>query len=189
MKKNKGYTLVEMLIVIAIMAIVSGMAFVTIGIIYQAKYNTAIETFHSQLDSVWIKTKSLSEANKDKKPLCLLIKENTDSSDDVKDGCYELILGFRDGTKFTEKEVISTLTEIIDIKFTATSNEQKINTLTVLPKTPGGASETLSDPMVVEFNKSDGAVRYGAGTYEFIYNERVVGNVYLDEMTGNHYTK
>ena len=43
--------------------------------------------------------------------------------------------------------------------------------------------------MIIEFNKSNGSVRYGAGTYEIVYNNKVVATVYLDADTGNHYVK
>ncbi len=203
MKKNKGYTLVEMLIVIAIMAIVSGMAFVTIGIIYQAKYNAAIDTLNTQMDSLWIKTKALSQGKiqvsgqdsitdssdvKAKYPLCMMLKENTED-DDVKDGCYELILGYDDGNGFTKKEVVSVLTNIISINYKPSSTEQKHPTLTKDSTQVNGETNESTSQVLLEFNKSDGSVKYGAGTYEIIYSDRIVGTVYLDPTTGNHYIK
>lgn len=202
MKKNKGYTLVETLIVIAIMAIVSAMAFVTIGIIYQAKYNAAIDELNTQINSVWIKTKALSQGKiqtnanqitddtKDSAvyPLCMMIVENTDSTDDIKDGSYELILGYEDGTNFIEKEDITLLTNIININYVPSSDSQK-HALTAETVKEDGEQHGSTSKILIEFNKSDGSVKYGAGTYQVIYNDRVVGSVYLDPTTGNHYTK
>jgi len=204
MKKNKGYTLVEMLIVIAIMAIVSGMAFVTIGIVYQAKYNAAIDTLNSQMDSLWIKTKALSQGKvqvdgadqiSDKTkveavyPLCMRIKENT-ADDDVRDGSYEVSIGYYDVSKdkFVEKEKVATLTDIININYNAAKDEQK-HPKNATPTKANGDTYSSTSEVYIEFNKSDGSVRYGAGTYEIIFNDRVVGTVYLDAMTGNHYAK
>ncbi len=196
MKKNKGYTLVEALIVIAIMAVVSGLAFVTIGIIYQAKYNAAIDTFETQIDSLWIKTKALSQGKEqsnsnmitgsdasDKYPLCMQVVKNTDNTDDVKDGSYELILGYDKGSAFEEKETISVLPNIVSVKYTESNSTQRHSSLTTA--TNGNVTEKI----LIEFNKSDGSVKYGAGTYEIIYNNRVVGSIYLDPLTGNHYHK
>ncbi|MBO5087895.1 MAG: prepilin-type N-terminal cleavage/methylation domain-containing protein [Lachnospiraceae bacterium] len=203
MKKNKGYTLVEMLIVIAIMAIVSGMAFVTIGIIYQAKYNAAIDSLNTQIDSLWVKTKALSQGRiqilghdsvadssdiKSIYPLCMMLKENTED-DDVKDGCYELILGYEDGNNFVEKEVVSVLTNIININYKPSSASQKHPKLTKESTKVNGETNESTSQILLEFNKSDGSVKYGAGTYEIIYNDRIVGTVYLDATTGNHYIK
>lgn len=58
MRKNKGYTLVEMLIVLAIMAILSGLAVVSVGLIRKAKIQDAITTFDSQLTNLWMTTKA-----------------------------------------------------------------------------------------------------------------------------------
>lgn len=199
MKKNKGYTLIEMIIVIAIMAILTGVAAVTIGIIKEAKCDAAINTFQNQLDSLWIKTKSISQATvqatptdasnpQSQYPLGMRILLNTDENDDVRDGSYQLILGFEDGATFEEKEVVSTMPEFISIKYTpqaaSTSTEsQSHGTLTVLDE-EGTVGSTF-----IQFNKSTGAVKYGAGTYDFVYNGRIVGSVYLDPVTGKHYIK
>lgn len=198
MKKNKGYTLVETLIVIAIMAIVSAMAFVTIGVIYKAKYNAAIDTFETQINSLWIKTKALSQGKTQDDvsmrtssdvdaiyPLCMQIVRNSDTTDDVRDGSYELILGYEDGSTFTPKETVSTLTDIITIRYTepATDSSQRHSSLT------SATNGDMTEEILIEFNKSDGSVKYGAGTYEFIYNGRVVGAICLDAVTGNHYIK
>ena len=49
MKKNEGYSLVEMIIVIAIIAVMSGAAMVTIAIIHNAKAKEAASTFEDVL--------------------------------------------------------------------------------------------------------------------------------------------
>lgn len=48
-KKNEGYSLVEMIIVIAIIAVMSGAAMVTIAIIHNAKAKEAASTFEDVL--------------------------------------------------------------------------------------------------------------------------------------------
>lgn len=195
MKKNKGYTLVELIIVIAIMAIMTGVAFVTLNVIHQAKYTTAITTLENEISTLWIKTKAISQGSvqttpssadaKSIYPLGMLISENKDSSDDVRDGSYEVILGYYDGTSFIPKEVTAVLTDIIDIKYTAPSSDTGQKHTVLTKENTNNYNETV----FIQFNKSDGSVRYGAGTYEIYYNDDSVGAVYLDPVTGNHYVK
>ena len=49
MTKNKGYTLVEALIVIAIMAVLAGLSMYSIGVIRDAKRSAAVTTFDNQI--------------------------------------------------------------------------------------------------------------------------------------------
>lgn len=199
MKKNKGYTLIEMIIVIAIMAILSGVALVTLNIINEAKYNAAVNELNNQMSSLWIKTKALSQGKnqtsatgtdpQNKYPLAMLIHKNTDSSDDVRNGSYELFLGYVDDAgAFVRKNDMQgnpeepvILTNLISIKYTGDAN-QSHPTLTT--EKDGSAEQVL-----VQFNKSDGSVKYGAGTYDIMFKERTVATVYLDYITGNHYVQ
>lgn len=180
MKQNKGYTLVEVIIVIAIMAILSGMSFVTLGVIKQAKCNTAIQNLNDQIASLLVKTRALSEAKNER--LCLLIRKNTGGEVTYADGTtakqntYSVILGTENGTAFLEKEVDvaeATLTDLVTISYTPADATQECP-----------ASGT--DEMIIEFNKSNGSVRYGAGDYTFTYNGMTIGTVHLDATTGNH---
>ena len=128
-KVNKGYTLVEMIIVIAIMAILSGMAAYTYGIVKMAKCNAAVDTFNNQLSSLWIKTKALSQGkvqtsprtseDESKYPMCLKIEKNVNSSDDIRDGSYVVSLGYDKGSSFSEKEQVAILPEFIEIDYEA----------------------------------------------------------------------
>lgn len=191
MKKNHGYTLIEMIIVIAIIVIVSGMSFVTIGIIKQAKCNAAANTLSNQIGSLLVKTRALSEAkvsstDPNKAPLCMKIQYNDSDvtfadGTFAKAGSYSLILGYDNGTTFVEKTadtVETTLPNIITINYITTDRESC-----------GIAGLDTSKNMIIEFNKSNGSVRYGAGSYEIVYNNNVVATVYLDATTGNHYVK
>lgn len=184
MKKNHGYTLIEMIIVIAIIAILSGVSFVTIGIIKQAKCNAAATTLSNQMGSLLVKTRALSKA-KDS-PLCMKIQYNDSDvtfadGTFAKAGSYSLILGYDNGTTFVEKTadtVETTLPDIITINYTSTDKQSC-----------SIAGLDASKNMIIEFNKSNGSVRYGAGTYEIVFNGKVVATVYLDADTGNHYVK
>lgn len=207
MKKNSGYTLIELIIVIAIMAILSGMAFVTLGIIKQAKCSAAAAELDNQMASIWIKTKALSQSKTQsvstssepsaKYPLCAVIKKNSDSTDDIKDGKYEILLGYDNGSEFILKESLTALDSIIEVKYdetdakNASQNTKKFSTIDYSVDSTRGADTgtDIDKAYVIEYSKTDGSVSYGAGRYEIRYNNKTVANVYLDSVTGNHYVK
>lgn len=194
MRKNQGYTLIELIIVLAIIAILSAMSFVTIGIIRQAQYNSAASTLSNQMGSLLVKTKAVSEAKDE--PLCMLVHRYSkmvtlDDGKVIRKGSYVLILGYDTGSGFVVKNtgnafseddtsiiVEDILTNIITIKYNTTDSVACGIT---------GLSDT--EHMIIEFKKSDGSVRYGSGSYEIIYNDRTVATVKLDATTGNHYLK
>ena len=194
MKTNKGYTLIEMIIVIAIMAILTGVAFVTLNVIKQAKCSAAVDTFQNQISSLWIKTKSVSQSKEQSSPsdsgdmqkvypMAMKIVKNTDSDDDVRDGSYEMIIGFFDGSDVIEDETVATLTDIISIDYIPASAKQEHSGLTVYN------SDGTIESVLIQFNKSDGSVKYGAGSYEFTYNGTSVAKIRIDAMSGNHYVE
>lgn len=189
MKNNKGYTLIEMIIVIAIMAVLSGMAFFTTGIIRKAKCNAAVDTFNNHLSSLWIKTKSISQGKQQtsptgtsdaaKYPLCMKLEKNSDSSDDIKDDSYVLYLCYDRGSSgdVVEREQITVLPHFVGIEYTPSKSNQ-VN-----------SHNSGNDKIIIEFNKSDGSVIYGAGTYSFIFDGKSYADIILDGVSGNHYTK
>lgn len=191
MKKDKGYTLVELIIVIAIIAIMAGFSFSAIAVIKQARYNTAASTLSNQMGSLHVKTRAISEAKNE--PLCILLHKNDEKVDlndgsVLRKGSYSLVLGYDAGTSIKDKNTNNTFDEtklkvveaslpnIIEINYTP-ENDAQIHDC------------NDNDNIVIEFNKSTGKVRYGAGTYKLLYNGRTVATVTLDETTGNHYLK
>lgn len=187
--KNKGYTLVELIIVIAIMAILAGMSFVTIGIIRTARCTAAVDTFNNQISSCLIRTKAIANPSDalsstmtvPNKPYSMLVTKRGN-------GRYAILLGYRD------------IAGLVDASNTALNAENDDDCVAILPKeitkivyTPATGAPTLTltgDDMVIQFVKSNGSVAYGAGKYEFYSKktgtESVCGTITLDKDSGNH---
>ena len=179
MKKNHGYTLIEVIIVIAIIAILSGLSVVTLGIIRNAKAQAAATTLSDQMQSLLIKTKALSSAKDE--TLCMKL-EYVDEKREIgnvtaRAGSYLLTLGIHKDSGFEAREadkVEAVLPDLITIEYTPSEGQ---STDITVPATDA----------IIEFNKSDGSVRSGAGVYTFRYNGNIMSYVVLDATTGNHY--
>lgn len=89
---NNGYSLVEMIITIAIIVIMSGISFVTVSMINSAKAKDASVTFESELSDMITKTKNqVCIVNGKSKPSyssCLMIYKASDNNYYVKKGYY-----------------------------------------------------------------------------------------------------
>lgn len=188
MKKNEGYTLIEMIIVIAIIAILAGASFVTLGIINQARCSAATSTLSDEMGALLVKTKAISEAKKTSAgALCMKLEYNDTAkqvgSVYVKKGSYSVFLGYYDGSTFTYRPDANTLEatipKLVTIEYAPDSPDQK-------PAAIAGFGEK---DILIQYDKATGAVRYGAGTYTIKCNDKKYATVYLDKATGNHYTK
>lgn len=196
MKGNKGYTLVEMIIVLAIIAILSGLSFVTLGIINQARYNSAAETLSEQMGSLLVKTKALSKAETD--TVCMVIVKVTDSPSSRNIGTYSLILGTdtaRDGTIAVlgaDPVIEASMPKILEQVLYTPDDPSGGQQASMIGTTLTNINADITEGEIVgylEYNKSDGSVRYGAGIYDLYYKGSVVATVHLDASTGNHYVK
>ncbi len=165
---NRGYSMVEMIIVIAIVAILSALSFLTVNIIYSAKATAAGDAFNTQLSRLASLTKA-QDANLAMK----LYYNDTEKK-------YYLQYGTYDGSSFTADADMDEvgLSDGVTIYYTPsdTSSETKI--------------DSTNSGVIIKFNKSDGSVMYGAGSYRIAKGEN--GNSYsivLNKNTGSHYTK
>lgn len=90
--RNKGYSLVELIICIAIIAIFTGLAFVTVTMINSAKAKDAAVSFESQLSDMITKTKSqVCTVNGTQQPTfsrCLKLYQASDGNYYIKSGYY-----------------------------------------------------------------------------------------------------
>lgn len=203
MKKQKGYTLIEVIIAIAIMAVLAGMSFVTLGIINKARCSSAATSIEGQMSSLWLKTKAISQAKTQTVsqftgdnafyPLCMKITKNrtdvtlADGSLAKKDS-YSIILGYNKNGTFVEKTadtVETLLPSILSIKYTPRAIEG-VDDSTQKAAVSG---VDYKNDFLIQFNKADGSVLYGAGDYEIVYDNKTVYKVVLDASTGKHYIR
>ena len=201
MEKNKGYTLVEMVIVIAIMAILASLSIFSVGIIKDAKRSAAINTFDNQLSNCLVKTKAVSDKNVTDKELCMYIYKRTVGT--KSNYCIKVGYEVTDGVQDITKKDASNLPIVVGASLSyATASADDTNWDAILPKevtdivyTDATSSTSIGLGKIIKFNKSNGTVEDGAGTYTFYKNDTkdnggtAYATFYLDEKTGNHYIK
>ena len=188
--KNKGFSLVEMIIVLAIVAVMSTMALVSINIIHSAKAKDAATTFDSEVATLKTKAKGMGvDANKNGK------------IDDTEEGLLYCTKISKQGDKYylctgyTNKSAIAS-------GFTSTStlnggkgkNLSEYVRIRYNGKLANGTSVSDYDPadgtaaIYIVFNKR-GECIYGAGEYEFKKtNGKTVARKYI-RANGSHGSK
>lgn len=161
-ENNNGYSLVEMIICIAIVVILSGIAMVSISAIISARATAAQESFDEEIAALQARTKAQDKDN--------AIKLVRDSSD----GKYYIYYGTStNGTDFTPNSSDPDVTlDKVDIYYTY-----------------NGSAETLVTEQIFKFNKSDNYTINGYGTYIFYKSpgNSSVGRVTINKDTGSHY--
>lgn len=162
-KNDSGYTLVELIIVIAIIAIMSGMAMVTISSIRTAQATTAMQRFDDELSALEMRTKTQS-----KQEAIEVVRDDHD---------YKIYYGTLDDSgTFTRK----------DSDADAVLQRTTIYYSSTYDADTDGSEVTGS--CIISIRKSDGKVTNGAGQYKFVkYNTTIsVGRVTLNEASGSH---
>ena len=193
MANNKGYTLVEMLIVISIMVILASLSMFSIGVIRDAKRSAAVNTFDNEISTCLIKTKAVAQVDSSQNSnVCMYIYRR----DNGVKANYCIKVGYDSGS--------DSVADIIDSSVVlgnsyATAVNDDANWDAVLPKdvadiiytsSSGGSSVSITNFHKIKFRKSDGKVTDGYGEYEFVKADgSVYSTIYLDEQSGNHYIK
>lgn len=160
-KDNQGYSLVEMIIVIAIIAILSGMAVISLSSIATAKATAAREDFDQEIAALQMRTKS-----QDKDNAIQIVKDGRNYN--IYYGTYTTSGGFVANDPSKPDVVL----DRVEIHRTY----------------PGEADNEVVDEMVFKFNKSDNYTLSGYGTYSFHKSSgSSVGSVTINKNTGSHY--
>lgn len=159
--------MVEFIIVIAIVGIMSALGFVTINIVFSAKASAAGNTLISQMTYLESMTKA-----QDPNLAMELYFDDSESRYYIRYGTVD------DAGVFTENTSIDkvSVSNSIRIFYTPTSGSR--------------AEIDSSTSVVIQFNKSDGSVKMGSGTYEVCKNKKTTGySIALNKNTGSHYIK
>ncbi|MCM1273353.1 MAG: prepilin-type N-terminal cleavage/methylation domain-containing protein [Clostridium sp.] len=172
MKKlnDKGYTLVEMIIVIAIIVILSSAAFITLSVLHTAKVRDAATTFYAEVNAMYAKAKgqqAYHDANGNGK---------MDTAEIDRGACYFLAL-YKDGDKLFVKRGVwaSDGSKTYDDYLDNANSGKGINlspytTIDYTSADGGTVVNNISmddtNPFMVSFNRSGRCIR-GAGTYKF----------------------
>lgn len=187
MTKNKGYTLVELIIVIAIMMILSGLTFVTLGIIKDAKRSAAVNAFNNQISSCLIKTKAISDVVSDPTnpvpALCLVIQERTD-------GKYAIMIGYNQGSKITLDSAGLTELDPNDDTHCEEVLPREVESIDYTASVSSQEYSSTDGKMVIQFIKSYGSLKYGGGTYDLHTTKNggdtIFATIELDPVSGKH---
>ncbi len=163
LNNNSGYSLVELIIVIGIIAVLTGLAGFTISAISTSKATAAMQNFDTELSALSMRTKSQDGDN------AILLKREGEG--------YKIYYGTSsDGTTAKWSQ-------------TSTSAEASLNRVDIYYTEPGGSATKLTGDMIIKFKKSDGSVLSGEGLYEFnkYGSNKSVGRITLNKSSGSHY--
>ncbi len=174
-RNNKGYTMVELVIVIGIIGILSAMSLVTWKAVDNADYKKAVSTFESELST--LRTTTMAQDS----TLAMRLYYDTATE------CYYLERGYLYMGLFTVPDPSDSVAKLDYFKYQGTSNPVK-----VLKKGSiiydGQDVKDMSAGVTIHFNKSDGSVDdvYGAAS-KFIFKDKsgdLIANVTLNKDTG-----
>jgi prepilin-type N-terminal cleavage/methylation domain-containing protein len=174
-KRDKGYSLVEMIIVLAIIAVVSGMSMLSITMIHSAKVKNASITFNSEVSTLITKSKNMnpvyngpSGAQTFDGFALKVYKKSSDTNYYCNLGYYnEDDTGKRDYFMFEENEV--SLSKYAEIKFTGDlydSNGAKSTVSQMVIGSSDGSGGSAQDVVYIVFDKR-GVCLEGYGEYAF----------------------
>lgn len=163
-KSNNGYTLIEMIIVIAIIAVMSGVGFLTISSIRASQATASLQKFDSELSALEMRTKTQKAGE------AIRIVQNGAN--------YDIFYGTcTDGNPSTFTANSTTADKVLERVTIYYAENYDADSVT----TP------LSEQVII-IRKSDSQVLAGYGEYRFCkYNSsNTVGRVNLNQYTGGH---
>lgn len=176
---NAGYSLVEMIIVLAIVAVVSAMAIVSITMIHSAKAKEAAVTFDSEVSTLITKSKNMNCDVNPNYSFCLKIYKDGDGKYYIQKGYYY------DPTPGATTTYIfdSTTDPLNDGKGTCLSSYVSVKYIQT-----GSATEEDVSTIYIRYDRKGMCIE-GDGTYRFYKrNGTMVASVYL-RKNGSHETR
>ena len=190
MKKlnNRGYSLVELIIVIAIIVVFSAAALVTMTVMHNAKAKEAAITFDSELSELIHNAKNRACDVNDNGTIEAVEKEYT----------FGLRLYQVDGKCYLQNVLVFAGAYESDVDFEKANNPnnglgKSLSTYVYVKYTDKAGNEytigdTGSDEVLIYYNK-DGSCASGVGTYEFIKtnNDTMVAIMTINK-NGSHQT-
>ena len=190
MKKlnNGGYSLIEMMIVIAIIAVFTGASLITINVIHSAKAKEAAITFDSELAEL---------INKSKYIAC---DANNDGVIDSSDAGYSFgIRVHKDGDKcYLQDVLVQNGVYVYDEDYEKANNPNdgkglSLSKYVYVSYTDEFGNDSLvgaDDEAVLVYFRKDGSCAAGYGTFEFIRenNDNMVATMTINK-NGSHQSK
>lgn len=193
---NKGYSLIELVIVIAIIALLTGLSFITISLLGSARAREASVDFDTQISDLAQKSKSklIKINNNDYPNYCFMLKLYKDGDK------YYIKKGYYSSDALTNNEQVleagddpSTIARYIfvegenanDDKGTGFSSKVKIKY-----KAPGKDEAEITDTGVYIIYNRSGRCIEGDGDYGFYKksNDANIANVTINK-NGSHQSK
>lgn len=160
---NKGYSLVEMIIVIAIIVILSAAAYATLTVMHSAKAKEAATTFESEISELITKSKG---------QMCVVKDEDGDGKDELKPDYRYCINVYTNGDKFyIRKGYWDSVIDAYIFPAELNNNNGKGISLSayviVKYKALGGAESTIDvDGVNIVYDRSGMCIE-GAGEFSF----------------------
>ena len=193
-RKDQGYTLVEMIIVIAIIAIVAGLALISVTLIHSARAKEAAVTVDSEVATLITKSKNM-QAEEPGKLYAARIYADSDEKYYFQRGYYDPSTHKYDFSKETEGEGKGiSLTSYVIVKYTG---EETI-VQSGFQEDTMGVSTAVTDHdlkdlnfhqgLFIRFNK-DGTCAEGVGDIRFYKrNGNMVAHEYI-RANGSHQSR
>ncbi len=185
MKNNKGYSLVEMIIVIGIIALMSTLAFISVTIVNSARARDTALNFDNEVAALAARAKSMKaghdEGGVTYNEYCLVIY-NSGNTTHITQGYWDSV----SGSYVLDANKDLKVSSRVNLKFEGTAHN---GTDLVTYTGTGMWDESNTDPLIITYNLR-GECTSGYGIYRFYKNGSstpVVANTV--RKNGSHETK
>ena len=172
---NKGYSMVEMIIVMCIIGILTAASFVTLRSVDSAKYKKAVSTLESEMTT--LRTTTMAQDSRTAMRLYL-----------GDDGSYYIERGYCEGGIF-HAGAPTGIAEAAQVYYNYSGVSSPVRVLSRGSLTYDGVAVDATG-VVIRYNKSDGSIDSANGAGEYcLYrrNGELIANVHLNRRTGRYY--